>query len=687
MMQACARDTAAPLCWRSSFTYSEVTRVTQSTTTAQHHEMPALARSKRRPALDGIRALSVVAVMIYHANPAWLPGGYLAVNVFFVLSGYLITGLLLKEASRWGTIDLVSFYKNRARRLLPALFVVVAVVTAVGAHILTSNARAHLRGDALATLLYVANWRFILEGESYFASTGDPSPFRHMWTLAIEEQFYFVFPILLLGLMTLARGRRRRIAWGLVALAAVSALVQAWIYLTQIKTMPTPDPSRIYYGTDTRANELLLGAATAVAMTYWRKRTLRAHAARLTVIGMAAFAAIFAYFALAHEDSAWIFLGGMVFFSLLVCFVIVAVEVWPSSLLADALSWKPIVWIGELSYGIYLWHWPLFVFLNEQRTGWNEWVLLAVRLALTLVLATISYYVIEQPIRTKRVHAKLGNTKSVVAWSVALPATLAVALFSTMGIKPVTDARAGSEFDTTVGSGDKKIAVVGDSVGYVLASGFPASTYPDVSVTGSVKVGCGTAEQWLVVNGVRQSQDNPECRDVFSPWQNAVRSSHAKVVVWSMGAWDVFDHYVDGEVIKETSPQYATYFRARLEKGLASFGTDTQVFIPKAACYAQPKYEVEGQDLAPNRNDPKRAQALNAIIDDFAKAHPDRVHAVDPSTWLCKNGKPVEKIDGEQVREDGVHYTAAGSKKFWAWLMPHIRPYLGPTKPSPTATK
>lgn len=651
--------------------------MTQPTTAGQqHHEVPALARSKRRPALDGIRALSVVAVMIYHANPEWIPGGYLSVNVFFVLSGYLITGLLLKEASRWGSIDLVSFYKNRARRLLPALFVVVAVVTLIGARILTESARANLRGDGLATLFYVANWRFILEGESYFASTGDPSPFRHMWTLAIEEQFYLVFPILLLGLMTMAHGRRRRIAQGLVVLIVLSAIVQAWIYTSQIKPMPTPDPSRIYYGTDTRANELLLGAALAVAMTYWRKRTLRANAEKLTWIGIASFGGMLAFFFGPNETSAWVFLGGSVLFSILICLIIVAIEVWPGSVFAEFLSWKPIVWIGELSYGIYLWHSPIFVFLNEERTGWNELVLLVVRLALTVGLATISYYFIEQPIRTQKLQKRLGRTKSIAAWSLALPVTVAVVVLATLGIKPVTDAKSGSQLDTTTGSGDKKIAVVGDSVGYGLAFQFPAGSYPGVSVTGSAKIGCGTAEQWLVVNGVRQSQDNPECRDVFSGWENAVKSSNAKVVVWSMGGWDVYDHYVDGKVLKEQSPEYARYYRSRLEKGLAAFGPKTQVFIPKVACYDQPKFEVEGQDLALDRNDPARAKALNAIIDDFAKAHSDRVHAVDPSSWLCKDGKPIEKIDGKVMREDGVHYTSDGAKKFWAWLMPQLKSHL-----------
>lgn len=163
---------------------------------------------------------------------------------------------------------------------------------------------------------------------------------------------------------------------------------------------------------------------------------------------------------------------------------------------------------------------------------------------------------------------------------------------------------------------------------------------------------------------------------MFSGWENAVKSSNAKVVVWSMGGWDVYDHYVDGKVLKEQSPEYARYYRSRLEKGLAAFGPKTQVFIPKVACYDQPKFEVEGQDLALDRNDPARAKALNAIIDDFAKAHSDRVHAVDPSSWLCKDGKPIEKIDGKVMREDGVHYTSDGAKKFWAWLMPQLKSHL-----------
>ena len=657
-----------------------------------HHEVPALARSKRRPGLDGIRAISVIAVMIYHADPHWIPGGFLSVNVFFVLSGYLITGLLLKEASRWGAIDLASFYKNRARRLLPALFVVVAVVTVIGAQILTSNARAHLRGDGLATLFYVANWRFVLEGESYFASSGDPSPFRHMWTLAIEEQFYLVFPILVLGLMTIARGSRRRIAHGLLALIALSALVQAWIYTSRIEPMPAPDPSRIYYGTDTRANELLLGAALAVAMTYWSKRALRANAERLTWAGIAAFIGMIVFFFGPDETSAWVFLGGSVVFSILICLIIVAIEVWPTSLFAELLSWKPIVWIGELSYGIYLWHWPVFVFLNEERTGWNEWLLLAVRLAITLLLATVSYYGIEQPIRTQKLQRRLGRKKAVAAWSAALPITLAIVLVATHDIKPVTDAKAGSQLDTQAGSGDQRIAVIGDSVGYGLAFQFPAQAYPGVVVSGSAKIGCGTAEQWLVVNGVRQSQDNPECRDIFTGWQNAVKSTKPQVVVWSMGGWDVFDHYLDGKIVKETSPEYATYYRGRLEKGLAMVGPNTPVFIPKIPCYKQPSYEVEGQDLATDRNDPKRAAALNAILESFAKAHPKQVHLPDPASWLCPGGKYVDKIDGAKMREDGVHYTEAGAKKFWAWLMPQLQPYLGGARaasasPAPTPTK
>lgn len=645
------------------------------TRTPTRHDVPARKRSARRPALDGIRAISVIAVMIYHANSSWIPGGFLSVNVFFVLSGYLITGLCLKEASRAGRIDLAGFYKNRARRLLPALFVVIVVVTLIGARILTSNARAHLRGDALATLFYVANWRFIREGESYFSSAGDPSPFRHMWTLAIEEQFYLVFPLLLMGLIALMKGRRRLIARGFLGLIVLSALVQAWIYVNQIEPMATPDPSRIYYGTDTRANELLLGAALAVAMTYWRKRALRANAPRLTILGIVSFVGMLAFFFGPNENAAWVFLGGSVLFSVLICCIIVAIEVEPHSGFAKALSWKPIVWIGELSYGIYLWHWPIFVFLNAERTGLSEPVLLVVRLALTLLLATISYYWIEQPIRTKKLQRRIGDQRAIAAWCVSLPIVLIAVITATQGIKGVTDAKSGSQLDTQAGSGDKRIAVIGDSVGYGLAFQFPAQSYPGVAVSGSAKIGCGTAEQWLVVNGVKQSQDNPECRSEFDAWKAAVTNAKPQVVLWSMGGWDVYDHFIDGKIVKEQSPEYATYYRGRLEKGLAMVGPKAHVVIPKVACYAQPSYVVEGQDLAPNRNDPKRAAALNTIIDDFAKAHPKQVTAVDPTSWLCADGKPV-KIDGKTIREDGVHYTEFGAKRFWAWLMPQIERYF-----------
>ena len=616
--------------------------------------------------------------MIYHANAEWLPGGFLSVNVFFVLSGYLITGILLRETERWGSIDLVSFYKNRARRLLPALLVLIVAVTAIGSRLLTDAARGNLRGDAIATLFYVANWRFISQGESYFSFNGDPSPFRHIWTLAIEEQFYLIFPILLIALIRLTRGRRRSMARWLMALVAVSVIWQAWVYTHDIATMPNPDPSRIYYGTDTRANELLLGAALAVAMTYWDTRRLKANAERLTWGAIAAFVAMLAFFLIPNESSAWIFLGGGFVFTALITLMIVAVEVWPTSIFAEVLSWRPFTYVGEISYGLYLWHWPLFVFLNAERTGLGEIPLLVVRLVLTFALAAFSYRFIEQPVRTQSLQRRLGRTRAITAWSLVIPVVLAAVLVPTNGIAQVTDAKAGQAVAIKRGDPNApgRVEVIGDSVGYGLAAQFPTRSFPKVHVDGNAKVGCGTAYQWLVVNGVKQSQDNPDCRDVLQYWGSATQAFKPQVVVWSMGGWDVYDHFINGKVLTVGSPQYAAYYRARLEAGLKEIGPNTPVFIPLVPCYNAAKFVVEGQDLAPNRNDPKRAEALNSIITDFAKAHPKQVHTPDPSPWLCPGGRYVDKIDGKKVRMDGVHYTADGTKRFWRWLMPQLDTYL-----------
>src|SRR5919112_2073925 len=299
--------------------------------------------------LDGLRALAVIAVLLYHAELRWIPGGFLGVEVFFVISGYLITALLLAEHRQRGRVDLKAFWLRRARRLLPALYLLL-VVTLAFAVVFLPEEVARLRNDAAAAFAYVTNWYLIFNNESYFETVGRPSLLLHLWSLAVEEQFYVLWPpLFVVGMMLL----RRYTLLVALAGAAVSALLMAILY------QPDVDPSRIYYGTDTRATGLLLGAALAFV---WAPR----RGTDLTL--MKRFAAARRR-RLRHTKRQRQFRA----------------------------RWR---WIGLRSYGIYLWHWPVFMVTRPELdvliTGTP---LLILRLAATLVLEELSYRFVETPIR------------------------------------------------------------------------------------------------------------------------------------------------------------------------------------------------------------------------------------------------------------------------------------------------
>ena len=229
---------------------------------------PAEAGSFRyRPGLDGLRALAVAAVILYHGQVSWAKGGFLGVDVFFVLSGFLITSLLLTEHEKTGRIGLTAFWSRRARRLLPALFLVLAAVALYAVVWAQPSELGTIRGDGLASLLYVSNWKFIYTGASYFQAFQSPSPLTHTWSLAIEEQWYLLWPLAVILMMRVFRGNRKTMTAAIVGLALASATLMAVLF------HPGSDPSRVYYGTDTRSQALLVGAALA-ALTAGRRPTL-----------------------------------------------------------------------------------------------------------------------------------------------------------------------------------------------------------------------------------------------------------------------------------------------------------------------------------------------------------------------------------------------------------------------------
>jgi len=348
------------------------------------------------PALDGVRAIAVSAVLLYHGNLGWFSGGFLGVDVFFVLSGYLITSVLLDaRRANGGPLGLPRFYLHRARRLLPALFLMLAGTVAYTVIFLPHEA-AKLRGDLFAALGYVQNWYLILHQQSYFAAAGRPPMLQHLWSLAIEEQFYLVWPLLLGLLLKYWRPTRLKLALGILAAAAASSLLMAVLYRSGA------DPSRVYYGADTHSSGLLIGAALAILAPPWRLRgkTGRMAPIALEVAGVVGlFAIVWSFVSITEFDDA-LYRGGYFLFSFVAALVIV-VAVHPAARLSHGiLASPPMIWIGKRSYGIYLWHWPVYLVTRPGQdiplTGIPLFVL---RVAITLGIAAFSYRFVEMPIR------------------------------------------------------------------------------------------------------------------------------------------------------------------------------------------------------------------------------------------------------------------------------------------------
>ncbi|HEX2912573.1 MAG TPA: acyltransferase family protein [Chloroflexia bacterium] len=348
------------------------------------------------PGLDGLRAIAVIAVLLYHADLAWFQGGFLGVEVFFVISGYLITTLLLKEWREQKTIDLKKFWFRRARRLLPALFAVL-IATLVFSVIFLPNEVASLRADVLAAFTYVTNWYLIFAHKSYFETIGRPSLLRHLWSLAVEEQFYLLWPpLLLLGLKFM---HPRRVLAVVVGVALLSAVAMALLY------QPEVDPSRLYYGTDTRASGLLIGAALAFVWApnreiTWQGRRSRLNSLLLNLAGIGALVVLLAYFTLVNEFQPFLYQGGFVLLSLATA-ALIAVVVHPLAHLgAGFLNWSPLRWLGLRSYSLYLWHWPIFMITRPQLDLPLEGLpLIVLRFGLACLAADLSYRYIEMPIR------------------------------------------------------------------------------------------------------------------------------------------------------------------------------------------------------------------------------------------------------------------------------------------------
>ncbi len=431
--------------------------------------MPRPVDSGQRymPGLDGLRALAVLAVIAYHEQFAWAPGGLLGVGVFFTLSGFLITGILISQWAKLGRIKLGDFWLHRARRLLPALFVMLAVVTAWVT--VADRARlASLRPAVGAAAAYFSNWYLIARNQSYFARFAPSAPLDHLWSLAVEEQFYLLWPLLLLAGLIAARKLRIPTAWLIVPTAILTA---ASVYAMLTLYQPGQDPTRVYEGTDTRAFGLLIGVMLALAWPSAGERGARP-ASRWTRVlldaaGLAGLAVIGMLIWRVGQYSPFAYRGGLVLLSVATA-AVVAATAYPASIVGRALGWGPLRWIGVRSYGIYLWHFPVIVMTSQPNV--KPGLLLAgLQISASILLAALSWQLIEEPIRHgaigrawARVRAagwrpNLGQIK--LASLAAGAGTAAVLVVAVGGLSGAVQAKSGGQVGSVASQGALQLPV------------------------------------------------------------------------------------------------------------------------------------------------------------------------------------------------------------------------------------
>jgi peptidoglycan/LPS O-acetylase OafA/YrhL len=639
------------------------------------------------PALDGVRALSVAAVLLFHGGVVALGGGFLGVDAFFVLSGFLITSLLLAEHRRSGRIDLPAFWARRARRLLPALLLVLGTVAVAGRWMLPADELPALRLDLLAAIAYFANWRMMSRGGGYFAETAAPSPVQHTWSLGIEEQFYLFWPLLVVAVLVLARRHGRGVLLTVCGAGAVgSACAAGWLF-------DPADVDRAYYGTDTRALALLAGAALAVVLAGRPAGAeVRPVTRRLLGVGAAGGAGVTGWlWVTADGADPWLYRGGFVAAALAVVAVLAHAVLSPRSPTARLLAVAPLVRLGRISYGVYLWHWPLFQWLNAERTGLTGPGLLAARCGVTLAVATASYVLVERPLRHARRSHRPALTPVVAGGAMAatamlavlgtvpppVPAAPAVDLDQALAV-PTTEARPrGPRSVATTpppmqrsgrrSGGKPRISIFGDSVAWSLGTYLPAQTRLDIETRGVQ--GCGIARLPEIRYIGFAHTNYPGCDTWDRRWRKNVRTDDPDVAVILLDRWELMDRKLDGQYRHVGQPAYDTYLRKELDLALDVVTARGALPVLLTAPYTRRAERPDG-GLWPE-DQPQRVDAWNALLRETAERH-DAV-VIDLNRRVCPDGEFTWRAGGVRIRSDGLHFTPEGVRRHVApWLLPQL---------------
>ena len=635
--------------------------------------------SRHVPALDGMRGIAVLLVLLFHLRVPGFRAGFMGVDLFFVLSGFLITSLLLEEIGRTGRVSVPAFWARRARRLLPALVLVLLVIGIVTWLTATYTERASIRGDLLATTGYVANWHLI-STSTYFADIGVDSPLEHTWSLGIEEQFYLVWPLLVFAVPALAIRPRTGVAVLALVGAAASAVVLALLW-------SSASPERAYMGTDARIFEPLLGAAGAafVASPGGRARLERSGS---WVVAAGAAALLLGLIVIPPGDRIYA-LGGAVLVSLGALAIVSPLWIGAGGAAGTALSWRPLVWVGVVSYGAYLWHWPIVLWLGVREPGAEDLVIRQLAAAvLTFGAAAASFYAAERPIRNGTFVAGLrarlrprpvGNAvrRRTVATLAAVPVTLLVIAGVSLAVTRVPP----------ISSEDRVVMIVGDSVPARLSASLERAF---------------AGEGWRFVNaafgGCPPSGETP-VRPDGTPWPGVLPGCHAAVparqdavlrtadpdlVLW----WDRFS--VSGfrgegrAYVAAGSPEFWSLRREALDLTVRRLGAGGAVVVliatePPGVSFLDrcdeigcdwPRFQAEHyRDLTTR---------WNQILAAYAREHPGITRFISITDVVCRDDVAPcdDRIDGVSARPDGVHYVGAGEEAVIDAIIDRLRPVL-----------
>ncbi|MDQ2678584.1 MAG: acyltransferase family protein [Actinomycetota bacterium] len=663
------------------------------------HEVQRISRRIRTeplgyvPSLDGLRAVAVAAVLFYHARFEWIPGGYLGVSAFFTLSGFLITSLLLREWASESALDLRRFWTRRFRRLLPASWITMALVVLFGAlGVWNSDQLRSLRGDVPFALLEVVNWHFIVADRSYGAEFTAPSPLEHFWSLAVEQQFYLLLPAVIIGVLVVGstappRRRLRRLVMVLVGLTVVSAVLNGLLGRSSI--------DRAYFGTDTRMAEMLIGALLACWTLRRTRRSEPGHRTIAVAAGVVAAVVTVWLWHVAALSSSWMYPWGLLVTAL--CTAAIIHAALQGGVVASVLSVAPLLWLGRISYGVYLLHWPIFLWLSPARTGWSQWPLFGLRVAVTLAASVVLFRLVENPVRHRE--RLTARRTAPIAAAVMVVLLLGGTWLVTRDLPPPSEiARASAAPSTTLPPpppvkvlfvGDQSAAAYGDALGTVEGLDVAVSAVPD----------CGLAVGgWVTLPSGAVERDARRCDSAQQTWIDAIAATQPDVVLVSTAARDLSDRRLDatGTWAPATDPQVTNFLRTDIGRALDDLGAaGTEIVLltaPSRVDTASPAplpaapvnadetdlvlSEIELAEVsrgapAPGfrANDAALRAAHDAVLAEVAASR--NVSVIDVASTVegfeLEPGAPAVLVDGR------LALTASGIDELGSWLVETLR--------------